>query len=224
MSGDDGFIWDFHGPLLVQKAGEMLYMVGVTMLIGGLLGLLLGLALYTTRRGGLLANRGVFAVLNLAVNVVRPIPFIILLVAIGPVTLALAGRTIGSTAMIVPLSIASTFGFSRIVEQNLVSIDPGVIEAARATGASRWRIVATLVVPEALGPLVLGYTFLFVALIDMSAVAGVVAGGGLGDFALQYGYRRWNSEVTWITVAIIIIVVQIAQAVGNGLSRRVLRR
>jgi D-methionine transport system permease protein len=224
MSGNDGFIWDVHGPLLVQKAGETLYMVGVTLLIGGLLGLLLGIGLYTTRRGGLLANRGAFAVLNLAVNVVRPIPFIILLVAIGPLTLALAGRTIGSTSMIVPLSVAATFGFSRIVEQNLVGIDPGVIEAARATGASRWRIVTTLLVPEALGPLVLGTTFLFVALIDMSAVAGIVAGGGLGDFALQYGYRRWNYEVIWITVGVIVVVVQIAQAVGNRISRRVLRR
>lgn len=224
MRTENEFIWDFHGPLLIQRLGETFYMVGVTLLIGGLLGLLLGLGLYTTRRGGLLAHRAVFAVLNFAVNVVRPIPFIILLVAIKPITLFLAGRTIGSTAMIVPLSIAATFGFSRIVEQNLVGIDPGVIEAARATGASRWRIVATLLVPEALGPLILGYTFLVVALVDMSAVAGIVAGGGLGDFALQYGYRRWNSVVTFVTVAVIIVVVQIAQAVGNSISRRVLRR
>lgn len=224
MTNNDGFIWDFHGELLISSAGQTLYMVGATLLIGGVLGLLLGLGLYTTRRGGLLANRAVFAVLNLAVNIVRPIPFLILLVAIGPLTLAIVGRTIGTTAMIVPLSIAATFGFSRIVEQNLVSIDPGVIEAARATGASRWRIVATLLVPEALGPLILGYTFLFVAVLDMSAVAGYVAGGGLGDFALQYGYKRWNFEVVWITIAVIIVIVQIAQAVGNRLARKVLRR
>lgn len=224
MKTVDGFDWDFHGPLLVQRAVETLYMVGITLVIGGFLGLLLGVGLYTTRRGGLLANRGVYAVLNLLVNVVRPIPFIILLVGIGPLTLALAGTTIGSTAMIVPLSVAATFGFSRIVEQNLVGIDPGVIEAARATGATRWRIVTTLLVPEALGPLVLGNTFLFVALIDMSAVAGVVAGGGLGDFALQYGYRRWNYPVIGVSVALIILIVQVAQAVGNRISRRVLRR
>lgn len=218
------FDWDFHGPLLLDRLGDTLYMVGLTLLIGGFLGLLLGLGLYTTRRGGLLAHRAVFAVLNVAVNIVRPVPFIILLFAIKPLTLLLTGRSIGSTAMIVPLSIAATFGFSRIVEQNLVSIDPGVIEAARATGATRWRIVATLLVPEALGPLVLGFTFLVVALVDMSAVAGIVAGGGLGDFALQYGYKRWNSTVTWVTVAVIIVLVQIAQAVGNRISRRVLRR
>lgn len=222
MNGNT-FDWDYHVPLLLEKAGETLYMVSLTLLIGGTLGLLLGLGLYTTRGKGLLANRGVFALLNLLVNVVRPIPFIILLIAVGPLTLSLVGRTIGTTAMVVPLSIASTFGFSRIVEQNLVGIDPGVIEAARATGASRWRIVATVLVPEALGPLVLGYTFLFVALIDMSAVAGIVAGGGLGDFALQWGYRRWNYEVIWITVGVIVVIVQIAQAVGNKISRAVLR-
>lgn len=223
MNGNT-FDWDYHAPLLLEKAGETLYMVGLTLLIGGTLGLLLGLGLYTTRRGGLLANRWVFSLLNLLVNVVRPVPFIILLIAVGPLTLALVGRTIGTTAMVVPLSIASTFGFSRIVEQNLVSIDPGVIEAARATGASRWRIVTAILVPEALGPLILGFTFLFVALIDMSAVAGIVAGGGLGDFALQWGYRRWNYEVIWITVGVIVVIVQIAQAVGNRLSRAVLRR
>lgn len=224
MSNNDGFIWDFHGPLLWERLGETLYMVGLTLLIGGFFGMLLGIALYITRGGGLLANRGVFVVLNLAVNIVRPIPFLILLVAIRPLTLAVVGTSIGTTAMIVPLSIAATFAFSRIVEQNLVSIDPGIIEAARATGASRWRIVATLLVPEALGPLILGYTFLFVAVLDASAVAGYVAGGGLGDFALQYGYKRWNDPVIWVTVAVIIVIVQVAQAVGNRLARRVLRR
>lgn len=224
MSTSNEFVWDRHGPILLEAIGDTLYMVLATMVIGGLLGLLWGIGLYVTRRGGLLANRWVFGVLNFTVNVIRPIPFIILLAAIGPLTLALAGRTIGSTAMIVPMSIAATFGFSRIVEQNLVSIDPGVIEAARATGASRLRIVLTLLVPEALGPLVLGYTFLFVALIDMSAVAGIVAGGGLGDFAIQYGYRRWNYEVIWITVLVIVVIVQLTQALGNGLSRKVLRR
>jgi len=218
------FDWSFHGPKLVEALGETLYMVSATLLIGGLLGLGLGLALYTTRRGGLLANRGVFGVANLLVNIFRPIPFLILLMVIAPVTVALIGTRLGSTAMIVPLSFAATFGVSRIVEQNLVAIDPGVIEAARATGASRWRIVATLLVPEALGPLILGFTFVFVAIVDMSALAGTLDGGGLGAFALDYGYKRWNFAVVWITVLVIIGLVQVAQAIGNRLSRRVLRR
>ena len=223
-AANDGFDWAFHGPKLLLSLGQTVYMVGATLLIGGALGLLLGIGLYTTRRDGLLAHRGVFGGLNLLVNVFRPIPFLIMLMIIAPVTVAIVGTRIGSTAMIVPLSFAATFGVSRIVEQNLVAIDPGVIEAARATGASRWRIVTTLLVPEALGPLILGYTFVFVAVVDMSALAGTLNGGGLGFFALDYGYKRWNFEVVWITVIVIILLVQLAQAIGNRLARSVLRR
>lgn len=223
-AGNDGFDWSFHGPKLVEALGQTLYMVSATLLVGGGLGLVLGLALYTTRRGGLLAHRGVFAVLNLVVNVFRPIPFLILLMVIAPLTVALLGTRLGSTAMVVSMSFAATFGVSRIVEQNLVAIDPGIIEAARATGASRWRIVTTLLVPEALGPLILGYTFVFVAVVDMSALASIIDGGGLGAFALDYGYKRWNFAVVWVTVAVIVALVQLAQTLGNRLSRHVLRR
>lgn len=221
---NDGFEWGFHGPRLLQALGETLYMVSATLLIGGFLGLVLGLALYTTRAGGLVANRWVFAGLNLVVNIFRPIPFLIMLFVVSPVTVAIMGTRLGSTAMIVPLSFAATFGVSRIVEQNLVSIDPGVIEAARATGASRARIILTLLVPEALGPLILGYTFVFIAVVDMSALAGTLDGGGLGAFALDYGYKRWNYAVVWVTVIVIIVVVQLAQTLGNWLSRSVLHR
>lgn len=223
-AGNDGFDWSFHGPKLAEALGQTLYMVSATLLVGGGLGLVLGLALYTTRRGGLLAHRGVFAVLNLVVNVFRPIPFLILLMVIAPLTVALLGTRLGSTAMVVSMSFAATFGVSRIVEQNLVAIDPGIIEAARATGASRWRIVTTLLVPEALGPLILGYTFVFVAVVDMSALASIIDGGGLGAFALDYGYKRWNFAVVWVTVAVIVALVQLAQTLGNRLSRHVLRR
>ena len=221
---ENSFDWSFYGPKLIEALGQTVYMVLATLFIGGILGMGLGLALYTTRRGGLLANRIVFGISNLLVNVFRPIPFLILLMVIAPVTKALIGTRLGSTAMIVPLSFAATFGVSRIVEQNLVAIDPGVIEAARATGASRWRIVSTLVVPEALGPLILGYTFVFVAIVDMSALAGTIDGGGLGAFALDYGYKRWNFAVVWVTVLVIILLVQAAQAIGNRLSRRIMRR
>jgi len=221
---ENSFDWSFYGPKLLEALGQTVYMVLATLFIGGILGMGLGLALYTTRRGGLLANRIVFGIANLLVNVFRPIPFLILLMVIAPVTKALIGTRLGSTAMIVPLSFAATFGVSRIVEQNLVAIDPGVIEAARATGASRWRIVSTLVVPEALGPLILGYTFVFVAIVDMSALAGTIDGGGLGAFALDYGYKRWNFAVVWVTVLVIILLVQAAQAIGNRLSRRIMRR
>ncbi|MCU1546100.1 MAG: methionine transporter ATP-binding protein, partial [Homoserinimonas sp.] len=106
----------------------------------------------------------------------------------------------------------------------LVTIEPGIIEAARAVGASPTRIIFTLLVPEALGPLILGFTFVFVAVIDMTAVAGIVGGGGIGDFALSYGHQRWNQTVVWISVGIIIVLVQLVQYCGNTLARKALRR
>ncbi|MET0162923.1 MAG: methionine ABC transporter permease [Microbacteriaceae bacterium] len=215
---------ELHFPLLIESLGQTLHMVSLTLVFGGLGGLARGLALYATRAGSILPNRYVFAVLNVIVNIVRPIPFVILLAAVGPLTILIAGSAIGTAAAIVPLSIATVFGFSRIVEQNLVTIEPGVVEAARASGAGPWRILGTLVIPEALGPLILGFTFVFVAVIDMSAVAGVVGGGGLGDFALVYGHRRFNPEVVWITVAVIIVLVQLVQLLGNWLARKALRR
>ncbi|RSM73011.1 ABC transporter permease [Kibdelosporangium aridum] len=219
-----GTNWDTLRPILLDAVGQTLWMVAATMVVGGFLGLLLGIALYSTRPGGILANRPVHTVLNVAVNIVRPIPFIIFITAIGPVTIAVVGTQLGTGAATFALIAAATFGISRIVEQNLVTIDPGVIEAARAMGASPWRIITTLLVPEALGPLILGYTFVFVAVVDMSAVAGAIGGGGLGDFAIVYGYQRFNWGVTAVAVAIIIVLVQVAQFAGNRLARRVLRR
>lgn len=215
---------DRYGPLLWESLGQTLYMVALTLVFGGAAGLILGTALYITRAGGVLPSRVAHTVLNLLVNIVRPIPFLILIFAAAPLTSAVVGTSIGTTAAVVPLSIAVTFGFARIVEQNLVTIPPGVIEAARAAGAGPWRIVVTLLVPEALGPLILGYTFVFVAIVDMTAVAGAVGAGGLGSFALTYGYRRWDFVTLWIAIALIIVLVQLGQFLGNRLARRVLRR
>ena len=120
--------------------------------------------------------------------------------------------------------VAASFGIARIVEQNLVSIDPGVIEAARAMGASPWQIIRTVIIPEALGPLVLGYTFAFIAVVDMSAMAGYVGGGGLGNFAITYGYQAFDWNVTWVATAVIIVIVQVAQLFGNWLSKKIMRR
>lgn len=211
-------------PVLWTAIGETLQMAVSALVIGGIAGLLLGIALYVTRPGNLLANRPVFYVLNILVNIVRPIPFIIFITAIQPLTLAITGVSIGIGAAIPALAIMTTFGTSRIVEQNLVAMDPGVIEAARAMGAGPLRIIATVIVPETLGPLILGYTFLFVAIIDMTAMAGAIGAGGLGDFALVYGYQRYDQAVTWTAVAVIVLLVQVAQFAGNWLARRVLRR
>jgi len=211
-------------PLFWEAAWETLYIVAITLTLGGLLGLLLGLGLYVTRGGGLYASRPVSLVLNVGVNFFRPIPFVIFIAAVQPFARLVVGTGIGNPAIIFALTLAAAFGISRIVEQNLVTVDPGVIEAARSVGASRARIVRTVVLPEALGPLVLGYTFAFVALVDMTAVAGVIGGGGLGNFALQYGFRQFDTVVTWTAVIAIVVLVQVVQLAGNTAARRILRR
>ena len=215
-----GQLW----PLFWQSAWETLYMVAITLTLGGALGLLLGLALYVTRRSGLYESRPVNVGLNLLVNFFRPIPFVIFIAAAQPLARVVVGTGIGNPAIIFALTVAAMFGISRIVEQNLVTVDPGVVEAARSMGASRARIVRTVVIPEALGPLVLGYTFVFVAIVDMTAIAGVVGGGGLGNFALQYGFRQFDTVVTWTAVIVIVVLVQAGQLAGSTAARRVLRR
>lgn len=211
-------------PLIGTATWETFYMVAITVAIGGFLGLVVGLALYATRAGGLFANRVAFTVLNVVVNFFRPIPFVIFIAAVQPFARLVVGIGIGNRAIIFAMTLAAMFGIARIVEQNLVTVEPGVIEAARSMGASRLRILATVVVPEALGPLILGYTFAFVAIVDMSAIAGVIGAGGLGAFAQQYGYRQFDTVVTWTVVLIIVAFVQVGQFFGNTLARKVLRR
>lgn len=216
--------WDRLSGTLMEAVVDTLIMVSLTMIIGGILGLILGILLYTTRPSGILANRFIYTILNIAVNIIRPIPFIILLAFVQPVTVAVMGSSIGREPATFVMAFAATFAVARIVEQNLVGIDPGVIEAARAMGASPWKIITSVIIPEALGPLVLGYTFLFIAVVDMSAMAGYVGGGGLGDFAIVYGYRAYEWQVTVVATLIIIVLVQAAQFLGNWVSAKIMRR
>ena len=216
--------WDRYGNTFQKAIFETLYMVSITLLISSVLGLIIGLLLYTTRKGGILQNSLIYWITNFLVNFIRPIPFIILLTAIGPLTDLVVQTRIGTEAAIVGMVVAATFGAARIFEQNLVAIDPGVIEAAKAMGASPLEIIFTVIIPEALGPLILGFTFMFIAIVDMSAMAGYIGAGGLGDFAIVYGYRSFNDAVTWTTVAVIIVIVQIAQLGGNWLSKKIMRR
>lgn len=216
--------WDRLGDFFFKSLQQTLFMVSVGLVISAIIGLFLGVLLYTTRKGGVLESPVLYWVLNFVVNFFRPIPTIILMTAVGPLTELLVGTRIGTKAAIVGITLAACFGAARIVEQNLVSIDPGVIEAAKAMGASPLRIIFTVIIPEALGPLILGFTFMFIAIVDMSAVAGYIGGGGLGDFAIVYGYRAFNDQVTWIAVAVIIVIVQVAQLFGNWLAKKVMRR
>ncbi|UFT98930.1 ABC transporter permease [Radiobacillus kanasensis] len=216
--------WATFWPRIVEATGETITMVLLTLIISSIIGVLMGLLFFVTRKGNILENRFVFFILNFFVNVVRPIPFIILLVAISPLTRAVMGTTIGTAAAVFPMTIAACFAVARVVENNLVSIDPGIIEAAQAMGASPFQIIFTVLIPEALGPLILGLTFVTVGLVDFSAMAGTVGGGGLGDLAMTYGYQRFDTSVMVVTVVILIVLVQIAQTFGNFLSRFFLRR
>lgn len=216
--------WESLGSPFWKAVSETGFMVGWTMFFGGIIGLVLGIGLYLTRRGGMRANLGTFAGLNLIVNIVRPIPFIIFLFVLFPLTKVVMGTTIGMAGATFPMILMAGFAFSRLVEQNLLSIDPGVIEAARAMGAGTLRIITTVLIPEALAPLILGYAFLFVGVIDMSAMAGAVGGGGLGDFAIKYGYQQFNWPVTAFVVVVIIAIVQLAQLLANVLARKALHR
>lgn len=211
-------------PQLWEATAETLYVATAALVLGGLGGLVLGMALYAARPGSLFPNRAVFGVLNVVVNTIRPIPFIILLAAVQPVARGVGIPGIGVPFGVFAITIASLFAISRIVEQNLLTVRPGVIEAARAAGASRSRILFRLIPREALGPLILGYTFVVVALVDMTAMAGAVAAGGLGEFAINYGFKQFNPWVTWSAVLVIVVIVQVVQFVGNGIARRVLRR
>lgn len=216
-------VFELRGELFVA-IWETLYIVAAGLTLGGILGLAMGTTLYVTRKGGIAPNAPVNVVLNVIVNTFRPIPFVLLAVGLQPLTRSILGTGIGNTMMIVAVTAGSAFGIARIVEQNLVTVPPGVLEAARAMGAGRMRVIFTVLLPEAFGPLILGFAFAFVAVVDMTAVAGVVGGGGVGDFALVYGYRQFNPWVTWVAIAIVIVIVQIGQFAANAAARKVLRR
>ncbi|MEZ0491814.1 methionine ABC transporter permease [Kineococcus sp. TBRC 1896] len=203
---------------------QTLFMAVVSLVASGVIGLVLGTALYATRPGNLFGNRFVFGLIGFVVNLVRPIPFIIFLAAITPLQIAAVGTTIGTTAVTFAISLAAAFAVARIVEQSLVNVDPGVVEAARAVGASRLSILVGVVIPEGLGPLILGYTFIFIGIVDMTAQAGLVGGGGLGDYAITYGKQRYDYGIIYVAVAAIVVIVQVGQVVGNRLARSVMRR
>lgn len=216
--------WVTFWPRIVEASAETIFMVASTLFFGTIFGLTIGLLLYVSRKKNILENKVIFNLLNFIINLIRPIPFIIFLVAISPLTRQVIGTTIGTVAAIFPMTIVASFSIARVVENNLVGIDSGVIEAAQAMGAGPLRIIITVLIPEALGPLILGLTFMTISLIDFSAVAGTVGGGGLGHLAMTYGYQRFDTSVMTVTVIILIILVQSAQWLGNTISRKIMRR
>jgi D-methionine transport system permease protein len=212
--------WTEFAPDLWTATIESLYMVAISTVLTALLGLVVGVLLVLTDRGGLLAAPGLNAVLGVVVNVGRSLPFIILLVAIIPFTRFVVGTSIGTTAAIVPLTVAAIPFFARIVEAAIREVDPGVVDAALAMGATRWKIVVKVLLREARPGLVAGLTITVIALIGYSAMAGFVGGGGLGDLAIRFGYQRFETEVMIATVVLLIVLVQLVQMLGDRVARR----
>jgi D-methionine transport system permease protein len=210
--------------LLAESLLETIYMVGVSALIAALAGIPLGVVLVTTGKGHIMENKMLNTVLGSVVNATRSTPFIILMVAIIPLTRVIAGTSIGTKAAIVPLSIAAIPFLGRIVESAIREVDHGVVEAAQAMGASPLQIIRKVLIPEALPAIVLGITITVVSLIGYSAMAGAIGGGGLGDLAIRYGYQRFRPDVMLATVVILIATVQIVQSCGDNLARRLNKR
>lgn len=206
--------------LLFEALLDTSYMVAASTVISIVFGLPLGVVLVTTDRRHILENRYLNQVLGSIVNAARSTPFIILMVAIIPLTRLLTGTSIGTNAAIVPLSIAAIPFIGRVVETALKEVDSGVIEAAQAMGASPGAIISKVLIPEALPSIVSGITLTIINLIGYSAMAGAIGGGGLGDVAIRYGYQRFRGDIMLATVAILIAQVQIVQSGGDYLSRR----
>ncbi len=198
---------------------ETAYMLGITLVIATVLGGVLGINLYLIRPNGPFANRSLYRLLDGIVNVVRSTPFLILMVGVIPLTRLIVGTSIGTTAVIVPLTIAAIPDFARLVEQTLRDVNPGVLEAGEAMGATQFQIVRKILMREARSGLVGALTILTVNYISYSTVAGLVGGGGIGDFAVRYGYYRYQPDLMVFTVILIIISVQFIQVGGNMLVR-----
>ena len=206
--------------LFASSLWETLIMVGISGLVGGLLGVPLGVFLRLTDDGGVLENGPVNKLVGWLVNAVRSTPFIILLVAIIPFTRLITGSSIGTAAAVVPLTIAAAPFVARLVEAALREVDHGLVEAAQAMGATTSQIVWKVLLPEALPGIVAGLTITFVSLTGYSAMAGAIGGGGLGDLGIRYGYQRFLPDIMLAVVIILIIFVQLVQSLGDWAVRR----
>lgn len=206
--------------LFLRSLWETIVMTAASGAISLVAGLPLGLALVATGRGGIAEQLWVNRILGAIVNGFRSVPFIILLVALIPVTRLIAGTSIGTTAAIVPLSIAATPYYARIAEVSLREVDRGLLEAVRAMGGNRWALIREVLVPEALPGLVSGFTVTIVTLVGASAMAGAIGAGGLGDLAIRYGYQRFETTVMIAVVAVLIALVCLIQWAGDRLVAR----
>ncbi|OYO51500.1 D-methionine transport system permease protein [Lachnotalea glycerini] len=211
-------------PLLLEGIKETLYMTVLSTVFSYLLGIPVGVILFITDKNGVWECKPINMILGIIVNLARSIPFIILLVAILPFTKAVVGTTIGSNATIVPLVVAAAPFIARMVQSSLKEVDAGVIEAALAMGSSPLQIIWNVLLPEARPSLMIGCTIAITTILGYSAMAGFVGGGGLGAIAVNYGYYRYQTNIMFITVALLVIIVQIFQEIGMKLANKTDKR
>ena len=210
--------------MLLEGIRDTLYMTLASTLFGYIIGLPMGIVLTVTDKDGIRPNAAVYKVLDVISNLLRSIPFIILLIVLIPFTRFVVGRSYGSTATIVPLTIAAATYIARMVESSLKEVDAGVIEAARSMGASDFQIVTKVMLVEARTSLIVGATISLGTILGYSAMAGTVGGGGLGDIAIRYGYTRWQTDIMVVTVVLLVILFQIFQTIGMKIANRLDRR
>lgn len=209
---------------ILESIGETFVMVGVSILAAVLIGLPLGTLLFLSRKGKMLENQYVYFIVNILVNIVRSFPFLLLVVFIIPFTRLIIGTAIGTAAATVPLSIIAIAHYSRLVEQSLLDVPRGVMEAAIAMGASVKEVVFKFLYVEARSGLVLGLTTSIISFISYSTIMGVVGGGGIGDFAIRYGYQQYKTDLMIYIIIIMVILVQLIQFIGTTVSRVIDKR
>lgn len=199
---------------------ETIYMVFFSSLFSTIIGMFIGIGVYVTEKGNIMENSAVFKTLNSIVNIGRSVPFVIIIIAVFPVSKFIVGTTIGSTAAIVPLTIAAAPFAARVIESSLRELNRGVIEASISAGASNFQIITMVMLPETAHSIILGVTLTIISIIGYSTMAGVIGGGGLGNVAILYGYQRFRTDILIITVVITIILVQIIQWAGSRLAAK----
>jgi len=224
MGVRNSMAWDELYDLVLNATGETLYMVALATIFTLLVGLPLGVLLFITRRQGLTPSPKLSAVLGTIVNIGRSLPFVVLLIALIPLTRWVVGTTLGSTAAVVPITLGAIPFFARIVENALDEVDKGRIEAIQAMGGGLRYVIFTVLLPEALPALLAGVTLTIVMLIGFSSMAGVIGGGGLGDLAIRYGYQRFNNQVMVATIVMLVLLVQIIQTLGDRIVRSLAHR
>lgn len=205
----------FLTDILIEALGQTIYMVGISTILATLIGFILAIVLVVTDEGGLKPNKIINSILGFVVNTLRSFPFIILVVAIIPLTRAIVGKSIGETAALVPLTIGAAPFIARVIEGALKEVDKGLIEAAKSFGASDFQIIFKVMVKEAMPSIISGITLSIISIIGYSAMAGAVGAGGVGAVALTYGYQRFDNAVMIYTVITLIIIVQLLQGAGN---------